>query len=229
MKNKKNKISNERGFSLIEMTIAMIVVLVLMGLATTLFASALSTRARESRKVDALTAARAAITVISRELANSGYGLSRGEPNRMPLNGIVNADSNANRIHFRSNVYNSNTTTCEPGEDVTYFFDEATKSIVRYDRYPNVLPDKTKQCDNTFNVPETSVVVNGISKVIFKYINFSSTSTGTETDAPTDNTGRIRITVYVDLEDVPGQPRNQRVTFTSEVTLRNSNYMLNQY
>ncbi|HVE59132.1 MAG TPA: type II secretion system protein [Pyrinomonadaceae bacterium] len=201
------KITNNKGFSLIELLIAMSITLVLMGVATTLFSGALSTRKRESRKTDALTSARAALSAISRELSNSGYG--------MTTNGIVTADSSAQKIHFRANLSNEDYNTNSVGEDVTYFFDSATQSIVRYD--PNT-------------TPTTSVIVNRISNVTFKYFDYTgSNSTPTQADVATNNTGRVRITVTVKLEEVQGQPKNQTITFTSEVTLRNSTYMLNQY
>ncbi|HEY0461551.1 MAG TPA: type II secretion system protein [Pyrinomonadaceae bacterium] len=204
----KKKGTKNSGFSLIELLIAMSITLVLMGLATSLFASALGTRTRESRKTDALTSARAAISAISREISNSGYGLT--------TNGIVAADSGTRKIHFRANLSNEDYTTDSAGEDVTYFFDSATKSIVRYD--PNA-------------TPTTSVIVNKISDVQFSYFDYvegaALPTTGSVT--PTGNTGRINITVTVSLEDVQGQPKNQTITFTSDVTLRNSTYMLNQY
>ncbi len=204
---KESNTKHDKGFSLIELIIAMSITLILMGLATTLFAGALGTRTRESRKTDALTSARAALSAISREISNSGYGLT--------TNGIVTADSGAQKIHFRANLENEDYTTDGIGEDVTYFFDSATQSIVRYD--PN-------------NTPTTSVVVNRISNVTFSYFDYvGNSSTPTTSTTPTNNTGRVRITVTVRLEEVVGQPRNQTVTFTSDVTLRNSTYMLNQY
>lgn len=206
----------QKGFSLLELIIAMTVTLILMAIAATLFSGALGTRARESRRTDALTSAQAALNVMSRELANSGYGLTN--------NGIVYADSSSQRLHFRSNVVNTNGVTCDPGEDVTYFFDAATRSIVRYDRFPST----PANCSAPSG--ETSVVVNRISNVIFQYYDYTgSNSTPTEVTTPTANTSRIRITVTVQLDPVQGQPDNQTVTFKSEVTLRNSDYMLNQY
>jgi prepilin-type N-terminal cleavage/methylation domain-containing protein len=205
---KKVKNIKNRGFSLIELMIAMAITLILMGLATTLFAGALGIRSRESRKTDAITSARAALSAISREISNSGYGLTN--------NGIVTVDSGEQRIHFRANLFNEDYTTDSVGEDVTYFFDSATQSIVRYD--PNT-------------TPTTSVIVNRISNVKFSYYDYvggSSTPSAALT-TPTSNTGRVMITVTVKLEDVVGQPKNQTVTFTSDVTLRNSTYMLNQY
>lgn len=205
---KKVKHINNKGFSLIELMIAMLVTLVLMGLVTTLFGGALGTRTRESRRTDALTSARAALSAISREISNSGYGLT--------MNGIVAADSGEQKIHFRANLFNKDYTTDKPGEDVTYFFDAETKSIVRYD--PN-------------DTPKISVIVNRISNVTFHYYNYNSNGliSAAGTTTPSAATGRVMITVMVELEDVVGQPKGQKVTFTSDVTLRNSTFMLNQY
>lgn len=228
---KKSKISHQSGFSLLEMMIAMGITLVLLALTATLFASALSTRARESRRSDALTAASAAISVMSREIANSGYGIAVDDGGFMPVNGIILADSGKNRIHFRSNTENRNSCAKDRGENVTYFFDDATKSIVRHERFSS---DQSDPCSATATeMTETSVVVNRISSVNFKYFNYQgSNSTPLQangTDNPTADTGRVKIIVQVDLEEVVGQPKNQKITFESDVTLRNSKYMLKQY
>jgi type II secretory pathway pseudopilin PulG len=199
--------NKERGFSLIELLVAMGTTLLLLGLVTTLFSRAMGSRSRESRKADALVSARAALNQLSREVANSGYGLTN--------NGIVLADSTSQRIHFRANLANANYTTNDPGEDVTYFYDSDTQSIVRYS------PTES---------PTTAVVVNKISNVTFSYINYSaSSSTPTISSVPTDGTGRVQITVTVQLDAIYGQINPQAVSFTSDVTIRNSTYMLNQY
>jgi prepilin-type N-terminal cleavage/methylation domain-containing protein len=226
---KKTRTNKSAGFSLVELMIAMTIMLILLGLVSTLFSRALGIRARESRRTDALTSAQAALNVMSREIANSGFGLYVDSVSKKPLNGIVIADSNANKIHFRSNLVNVKTSPTsddinKPGEDITYFFDSVTDSIVRYDNN-GVLNTSTG-----FYQPQTSVIINRISNVTFQYFNYSgSVSTPTLTTTPTVNTGRVRITVTVNLEPAQGQPDNQRVTFTSDVTLRNSSYMLNQY
>ena len=222
------KIVNNRasGFSLVELLLAMTLILVLMGLATTLLGRSVSVRARESRKTDALTSAQAAIGVMSREITNSGFGVFQGSSTRAAGNGLVLADCSGQRVHLRTNIDNygdrsvpSGSTvlsTNVPGEDVTYFFDSTTNSIVRYDPNAN---------------PHTSVVVNRISNVTFEYVDFAAGSSVAAAPAstPTGSTGLIRITVTVALEAVFGQPSNQSVTFTSDVSLRNSNYMLSQY
>ncbi len=217
--------NNIKGFSLVELIIAMVIMLVLLSIVSTLLARSLGVRARESQRTDALTSSQAALNVISREISNSGFGIYSGSDPRLASNGIVTADSNANRIRIRANVNNVGPTdvpegstvmaTNQPGEDVTYFFDATTNSIVRYD--PN-------------DSPKTSVIVNQISNVTFQYFDYvGTTSSGTEVSIPSNNTGRIRITVTVRLDPVQGQPNPLSITFTSDVTLRNSSYMLNQY
>lgn len=228
---KRSESSNNGGFSLIELMIAMTVMLVLLGITGGLLASSFKTRSRESRRADALTTARAAINVMSREIANSGYGMSKKVGDEYsPINGIILNDSNKNQIHFQSNIFNDNSCTKDRGEDVTYFFDNATQSIVRHERFAS----NANPCDPTAVLEtETSVIVNRISNVTFRYFNYASSSStvleAAGTENPTVNTGRVRITVEVKLEEVQGQPTNQKITFSSDVTLRNSKYMLNQY
>lgn len=216
---------NQGGFSLLEILVSMTIMLVLMGVVSMLFSRAMGVRSRESRKTDALTSAQAVLNVMSREIANSGFGLYSDPVNRIPNNGIVLADSNANRIRIRANItnmraYTDPTTpgTSDPGEDITYFLDGTTASIVRYDANA-VAP-----------APRSSIVVNRISSVTFSYVNYTAGSSGTTTTStPTATTGRVIITVVELLEPVPGQQNPSTVTFTSDVILRNSNYMLQQY
>ncbi|HEY2865551.1 MAG TPA: type II secretion system protein [Pyrinomonadaceae bacterium] len=222
------------GFSLLELLIAMTVMLIALSIVSSLLARAWSVRARESRTSDALATAQAAIDVLSREISNSGFGLVDDTSSQLPAsNGLVLADCTANKVRFRSNIENEGGTevspgpTAEsinrPGEDVTYFFDSATQSIVRYDPFGFTLDSVTYQ-------PLTSVVVNKISNVTFQYYNYAgSTSASTLVATPTNDTGRVRLTVEVQLEQVVGQVNPQKVTFSSDVTLRNNTYMLKQY
>ncbi len=217
---------HESGFSLVELLISMTIILVLLTIVSMVLGQSLGIRSRESRKTDALTSAQAALNIMSREIANAGFGLYESPATKVASNGLIIADCNLQRIHLRTNIDNYGPrsapagstvlSTNRPGEDVTYFFDPATDSIVRYDPNGN---------------PQTSVVVNRISNVLFQYVDYiSGSSTPTApSSVPTVNTGRVTITVTVDLEPVQGQAANQQVTFTSDVTLRNSNYMLSQY
>ncbi len=191
--------------------IAMTIMLVVLGLASNLFSKSLSTRQRESSRTDALTAAQAALNVISREMSNSGYGLVN--------NGIVIVDSNQQKIHFLSNTKNTNNVVTDPREDVTYFFEPISQSILRYDANGNGVGS-----------PQTSIIINRISSVNFQYFNYTNSGTTlTVINVPTVDTGRVRVTITVKLEDVEGQVKNQEVKLVSDVNLRNSNYMLQQY
>lgn len=205
------KAKNEAGFSVTEMVVTMLIMLVIMGLVSTLFSRSLNTRSRESSRTDALTAAQAALNVMSREIANSGYALT--------TNGLMN-DSNQNQLHYISNFRNTNDVITDPGENVTYFFEPATQSILRHDA-------------NGFGTgnPNTSIIINRISSVQFQYFDYTGSSpvpTGPN-NVPTANTGRVRIRLTVNMEQVVNQVNPDAVVLTSDVTIRNSDYMLKNY
>jgi Tfp pilus assembly protein PilW len=201
------------GFSMVELVASMAITLIILAVAVMTFSGALSTRERENSRVDALTSAQAAINIMTREIANSGYGI---QTNGICAGGTGNclADSNDQRLHIRANISNNDYTTDDAGEDITFFYDETSQSVLRYDA----------------NTGITSGVINRVSQVEFGYFDYTDTTTNTNPlSAPSAATGRIRIRLWVILPDIKGQPTNQRVQFTSDVTLRNSPYMLGQY
>jgi type II secretory pathway pseudopilin PulG len=207
----RNKLANPSGFSSIELIIAMVIMLTIMGLVSSLFARSLATRLRESSRTDALTSAQAALNVISREISNSGYGLTG--------NGIVIPDSDPGKLHFCSNIINTNEIFTDPGENLTFYYDPTTKSILRYDANGNGV-----------GRPQTSIIVNRISSLSFLYWDFDGVNSLVGPNlTPTINTSRVRVTVGVTLEQVVGQANPQSVTLVSDVTLRNSDFMLRQY
>ena len=214
----KKRQKRNAGFSILELMLVMTIILIVLSLVMTLFARSLNTRQRESSRTDALTAAQAALNVISREIANSGYGLKL-EADGIADNGLVDADSDAETIHFRANTTNDNIELTDPGEDVTYYYEPGTQSILRYDHNGNGV-----------GVPQTSIVINRISSLSFQYFDYSGSNPVPTIDVvPTPQTGRVRVTVTVKLEQVEGQTNPQDVTLVSDVTLRNSEYMLQQY
>src|SRR5918999_81696 len=87
---------SQRGFSLIEMIIAMSVTIVIAGIASTLVAQSFRMRAREDTRSDAIADAHRALNIVSREIANSGFGLID--------NGIVPGDTGPGSIRFRANL-----------------------------------------------------------------------------------------------------------------------------
>jgi prepilin-type N-terminal cleavage/methylation domain-containing protein len=207
---KGQKTHSAAGFSIIELMIAMAVTLIVLTAATTLLSSSLKIRVRENQKSDALADAQRALNIMSRDIANSGFGLD--------YNGIVIADSSQTAIRVRSNVLNvNNTTTDGQDEDVMYVF-QGGNSIVRYD---------------AASTPSTVSLASRINSLQLQYYDYSYNSSGGlvtsgPNTAPTVNTGRVRITVGVTLDAVGNQPAAQ-VQLTSDVTLRNSTFMLGRY
>lgn len=128
---------SERGFSLFELLIAMVVTLTLMTAGTTLLANAIRARSRENQKSDALADTQRALNIMSREIADAGFNLQG--------NGIVAADSNIHEIRVRSNLNKydpsasaaSRESVQDSEEDITYFINQAdgTKYLARHDAY----------------------------------------------------------------------------------------------
>lgn len=120
------------GFSLLELVVAMAVTLTLTGLASSLIAGSLRTRARENQRAEALADAQRALYVTSREIANSGFGLSS--------NGLVEADTGLSSIRVRANLNaleNETTSNAvsDSDEDVKYllYTSGGSSYVVRLD------------------------------------------------------------------------------------------------
>ena len=208
------RLCDERGFTLIEMIIAMVITLIILGVAVATFSSALTSRQFQAGRTDGITSAQAALNIMTREIGNSGFGLTH--------NGIVVADSNENRIHFRSNINNQNQNTNDEGEDVTYFFDTPSQSVVRYDPAAS---------------PMTSGIINSVSDIDIFYYNFGTacnqtTNPGGCVGAASMDTGKVRITLTVVLDrnaNVNANGNRQNIEISSEVTLRNSPTIKGKY
>src|SRR5947207_11783372 len=125
---RKSARSTAAGFSLLELLIAMTITLVLAGLAAALIASSFNVRGRENQKSAALADAQRALNGMTREIANSGFGLSD--------NGIVTTESNSSAIRVRANLnaFDSQTTSnsvVDSDEDVLYkLFTDSSQSYV---------------------------------------------------------------------------------------------------
>lgn len=201
------------GFTMIELIMSMVLTVIILGIGVTVFSSALKTRAYQSARTDAIVSAQAAINIMSREIGNSGYGLL--------TNGIVLADSNSSRLHIRANIDNTHyDATTDPNEDLTFYCDNCSSSggsIVRYDP----------------NGSGTSGVINRVSQVQFQYWDYDQITQAVSGPftAPTLNTGRITITLTVVINNIGDAPTGSagNITVTSDVTLRDSPYMLNRY
>jgi prepilin-type N-terminal cleavage/methylation domain-containing protein len=196
------------GFSLLELLIAMTVTLILMAAASTLLTTSLGTRTRENRRSDALSDAQRAISMMSREIGNSGYGLID--------NGIVVSDSGQTSIRVRANIESAVESandplmaplaTDDPDEDVTYVYQPASEAIVRYDRNTNT----------------NTVLARPVNVFRIRYLD----ALGADTTIP--NAVKIRLTVLITLPASRNQPASQ-MQLTSDVALRNAPAVLGRY
>src|SRR3954467_12159541 len=112
---KNSVVVSQSGLTLIELIVSMALTALIMGVGIAAFSGMLGSRNRESSRADALTSAQAALNIMTREIGNSGYGLT--------TNGLVVADCSDEKLHFRTNTSNHDGTTNSAGEDVTFYYD----------------------------------------------------------------------------------------------------------
>ena len=217
-----NNQNSQRGFSFIELLIAMTVTIVIAGIASTLVAQSFRMRSREDARSDAIADAQRALNIVSREIANSGFGLID--------NGLVPGDSGPNAIRFRANLnaYTRNEdgtkvdgagTVSDPDEDIKYsmYNDDPNNRhyLVRYDA--------------TIGGREgTTVLANRLDSFQLQYYD----SAGTELNVTANpdlaiSAWKVRVTVGVILpaEGEPGSPGYQpqsTINLVSDVVLRNA-------
>jgi prepilin-type N-terminal cleavage/methylation domain-containing protein len=207
------KLRNAEGFSIIELLIAMTIVLVMMVGASQLLMQSLGTRTRENQKSDALSDAQRALNIMSREIGNSGFGLD--------YNGLVAADSHPTvasdpikaQIRFRANINNSDASTAQTDEDVTFVFqDTPVNAIVRYDRSTNT----------------RTVLASPINDMQITYFDGAGAQSTLATPAVVAAAERIRITVQINLRETVGQSLTP-VYLTSDIALRNAPKVVRRY
>jgi len=238
---------NQAGFSLMELLVALTTTLVVMSIAVTMLARTLNIRTRENEHVDELGDVQRALNIMSREIANSGFNLTN------PDNGIVAADSNAQRIRIRANLNKFDTSVLfsveakrgigdpaalpdeDKGEDVTYFVNTAdnTNYLARWDELA---------------ITQGTVLANRVNSIGFYYFDQKVTYTQDRDNcqitsplndagvaqAPVtpDNAKFVVIVVCIDTPQVgtqgsPGFQPGFKTLLISDVALRNSR--LNKY
>lgn len=189
--------STQPGFSILELVIAMAITLSVMAAATTLLATSLRTRGRENTRSEALAATQRALNIMSREIGNSGYGLTD--------NGIVIGDSGASSIRVRANIDNDSSLG-GVDEDIRYVLQNpngVTGSIVRYDN------------SGGGNV----VLATNISALQLTYFDANGNTIASAVNY--GNAERLTVEVRVDLPAGLEQPAST-VKLVSDVALRNA-------
>lgn len=183
-------VSTSSGFSLLELLIAMTITLAVMAAASTLLATSLRTRARENQRSNALAAAQRALNIMSREIGNSGYGLTD--------NGIVVADSDDDSIRVRANLDNGPNLN-QTNEDVRFVLQDDNDVIVRVE-----------------NAGTSGVLATGITSMTIEYLSVIGTTVAAASAervridiqvalpaGPQQPAGLVRLTSDVALRNAP--------------------------
>ena len=213
------------GFSLIELMVAMSVTMVVTVLATNLIAGSLKTRSRENQRSEALADSQRGLYIMSREIANSGFGLAN--------NGIVAADSNQTSVRVRANLnaFEGQTTsnaTSDSDEDVRFLL------------YTNTSGDSYIVRLDVNTGARTTILANRVDALSIRYYadridytigNCDITPAAGVTEVTQKSAARfVVVALCVQLPAVgrPGsvgyQP-SSRVQLTTDVALRNSDLL----
>ena len=232
--------TNEAGFSLIELIIAMTITITVMGLASSILAGAFKFRSREERKSDAVADVQRALNIMTREISNSGMKLPL-EFDEVSTNGVVAGDSNNESLRIVSNLngmpdsangYFEDTDLDDTDEDLKFlmYVDAGQRYIVRYEK------NGTKQ---------TTVLANRVDSLVFRYYdekvtydttivdgvcditNVRNAAGGNKSEVDPGSAKFIVIAVGVTLPavgtfGVEGYQPPSQVQLTSDVVLRNS-------
>lgn len=196
--------------------IAMVITLVIMAMAFFLVAQSLHRKSRDETQTDALADANQALSIMSKEITNAGFGLTS--------NGLVAADCTEDKIRVRANLNSlmkqttSNSVT-DQDEDVIFQLvanPDGGSSLVRSDVGLGQSSVVSTQIDNTD--------INGDGDgdgLTFNYLDEGGTAVAPQ------NAARVEIIIRIRLPQVgePGTPGFQpQVTkqLASSVVLRNS-------
>lgn len=219
MKTQTNSARGQLGFSLIELMIAMTLTLIVAGAAATLLSQSFRMRNREDIRSDAIADAQRALNIVSREIANSGFGLID--------NGIVPGDSNNGSIRVRANL---NAYTLEPLNREVGDPDEDIKYLMYNDNPQNrhYLVRLDAVVAQTDRAKATTVLANRLDSFDLQYYDGNGALLNVAANPlAVANTWKVRITVGVNLPadgqfGSPGYQPASSVQLVSEVVLRNT-------
>ena len=197
--------NRQTGFSLIELLIAMTITLIIVSLAFTLLAHSLNRKTNDEAQVSALSDANQALSRMSLEIVNSGFGLR--------TNGLVPADCTEDKIHVRANLNalereTTSGTVTDQYEDLIFQLvpnPEGGSALVRSD----------------VNIRESSILATRIDGLTFLYLD----ANGSEVTPQNAVRVEIVIRIIIPQSGRPGtsgfQPEMTK-QLTSSVVLRNS-------
>lgn len=116
---------NNKGLTLVELMITSIVLAVVLAAVNGIFFSSNRVYREASTRANMQMNSRLGLSIMTREIRHAGC-----DPNEIGVVGIVQA--RADRLRIRGDLNGDGAIqTAEPSEDVTYFYDAATNSIMR--------------------------------------------------------------------------------------------------
>jgi len=206
--------NREAGFSLMELLVAMAVMIIITGAATTMLVGAFNVRSREDQRTEGISDTRRALNTLSRELANAGYRLptdltytSSSGSSIVPTNGLLPDDCNAQSIAFVADL-DANEDVGDINEALKYQFfqNDGSNFLVRNDLNP---------------AGGSIVLANRIDGAQFDYLDAADNPVAVAAAV------RVRITVMVTLNEVgksgsAGYQPPSQVRLASVVNLRNA-------
>jgi prepilin-type N-terminal cleavage/methylation domain-containing protein len=222
---------SDRGFSLIELMISMVITLVLVALASSLLAASFKIRIRENQRSDAIADAQRGLNLMSREIANSGFGLTD--------NGIVGSDSSRTAIRVRGNLnaFSGETTSnsvLDRDEDIKFmlYTENGSSYIVRLD--VNVAAQEMVLANRVDNLNihyyADKVVYSTASSVPNCDIANVRDASGNPASEVTQKSSATYIVIStcvalpaVGASGSPGYQPASQIQLVSDVALRNSN------
>ncbi len=218
---------------MLELIIGMGITLSIVGIAATLLSSSFNVRSRENKRTEAIAAAQHALSNISRDVANAGFGLRK--------NGIVADDSDASSIRIRANLDAFSGTSnaaslAQADEDVEYFLHKS-------DPDPNAVCGNLVRCDlmrYDVNLQQSRLLVGNVDDFEIYYFSqrvdytldptggINVTTSGVSEVDDQSQTNYLVITMLLNLDAVgtPGQPGYipaSQVQLATDVAIRNRN------
>lgn len=175
-----------RGFSLIELLIAMAVGLIVVSAAYQFFISQNKAYKIQEQMAEMQQSVRAAMETMVRELRMTGFDTA----NTPKIAGIVSA--NASSIHFTQNITRTNPAyvpdedVLDPNEDVTYSLDAQNNRLIRRAR--------ERTSPTTASELTDAPLAENIQTLTFRYFDANNTELSTPVAVPA-NIRKIEITL----------------------------------
>ena len=229
-------LSSQRGFTLMELLVAMAMIGFVMAGVLSLQMAGVSAFVQESNQADVQSTVRAALEQMSRETREAGYNtasLPVCTPTPTPatcLDVIINATSTSFTIQ---NDWNGNS-AIDPSSTVTYNF--SWGNVTRGERVTYSISGSNlqRQESGVDGSPKTIVSnvsqasVGGVTQPYFQYLDAGGTVLATPITNPSLNQSGIR-TVVVNLQvgaqtypaPAAGQPGSVSLTLSDRIRLRN--------